>query len=476
MKKALFVASREFLSTVATRGFIIGSLVTPALFALLMFGIPNLVGQRDVRIAGEVAVIDPSGAVAPALRDIADPVKLEQRRQARALRAAKGAYGTAGSGIASGPGFDAVLTAMTGIAAMTGPIPHIRFIERTEDLAREKTWLVQPAPGARHLAIVVVHPRTPAAAAGAGARPRALAAADDADAGPVYDLYVPANLDSRAEAVIRGMLRDAVVSVRARAHGLDLDRFDALSQVQGGRSIAVARDGTERPSTPALNVLLPVGLIFLMFLGVLGSGQLLLTTMVEEKSSRIIEVLLAAVSPLDLLAGKILGQLGAAMVGMGLYVLVAFAGLSAFALFGLVAPSLLLYLFLLFVLSFLVFGSVMVAAGAAVDEMRDAQSLIMPFTIALAAIVALTFAIALSPNSRLATTLSFTPVVNTFAIMARLASTSPPPAWQVWLSIAIGLASVAGAIWFAAKIFRFALLLHGKPPNFATLVRWAVSS
>lgn len=491
MKKILVIASREFLSTVATRGFIIGSLITPVMIGLLVFGLPRLMSQRDFRIAGEVAVIDPSGVVAAALRDTADPAKVEERRRARAQRLAAGAYGAAGSGVAEGPGFDTAITAMTGIAALSGPIPHVRFIEQTGDLAREEHWLVQPVAGAPHLAVVVIRPQalaapdatdaapdTGAARPGlAGAGPRTAGRGSGAvDAGPAYELYVPVNIDSRTEAAIRGMLRDAIVSVRARAHGLDLSRLDALAQVQAGRSIAITRDGAERPSTPILDRMLPFGLILLMLLGVLGSGQLLLTTMVEEKSSRIIEVLLAAVSPVELLAGKILGQLGAAMVGMGLYLLVAFVALLTFALVGLVAPSLLLLLFVLFVISFLVYGSVMVAVGAAVSDMRDAQSLLMPFTLALTAVWVLTIPISFNPSSALATTLSFTPVVNTFAILVRVASASPPPSWQVWLSIAIGVASVVGAMWFAAKVFRIALLLNGRPPNLATLLRWAVTA
>lgn len=464
MKKILFIASREFLAVVATRGFIIGSLVMPALMALVIFGLPRLMGQRDFSVAGEVAVIDPTGLVAAALRETSDPAKLEQRRRVRAQRAAQGAYGAAGSGVLEGPGFDTAVTAMEGITAVTGPIPHVRFIERPGDLARQRAWLVQPDASTRHLAVVVVRPQ--------GLAP---AAQGTASAATPYDLYVPANLDERAEAVIRGMLRDAIVSVRARAHGLDVNQLDALAQVQAGRSIAITRDGSERPSTPALDRLVPFGLILLMVVGVFGGGQFLLTTMVEEKSSRIIEVLLAAVSPVELLAGKILGQLGAVMVGMSLYLLVAFAALSAFALFGLIDPALLLLLFLLFIISFLVIGSVMVAVGAAVDDMRDAQALLTPFVIAVAAISILSMPISMNPNSTLAMTLSFTPVVNTFAIMARLASNSPPPAWQVLLSITIGLASAVAAIWLAAKLFRIALLLHGRPPNLATLLRWAMS-
>jgi ABC-2 type transport system permease protein len=68
---------------------------------------------------------------------------------------------------------------------------------------------------------------------------------------------------------------------------------------------------------------------------------------------------------------------------------------------------------------------------------------------------------------------SFIPPVNTFAMLARLASDTPPPAWQALLTIVIGLAGAAVCVWFAARIFRISLLLHGKPPNIATMIRWA---
>ena len=72
-----------------------------------------------------------------------------------------------------------------------------------------------------------------------------------------------------------------------------------------------------------------------------------------------------------------------------------------------------------------------------------------------------------------AVTLSFLPPINSFTMMTRMASEAPPPAWQIWLTVVIGLGTVVAAIWFAAKVFKVGLLMHGKPPNFATLVRWA---
>jgi ABC-2 type transport system permease protein len=81
--------------------------------------------------------------------------------------------------------------------------------------------------------------------------------------------------------------------------------------------------------------------------------------------------------------------------------------------------------------------------------------------------------IARAPNSALAVVVSFIPPVNSFAMMARLASATPPPTWQVLLTMLIGLAAATATVWFAGKIFKIGLLMHGKPPNFATLIRWS---
>jgi ABC-2 type transport system permease protein len=68
---------------------------------------------------------------------------------------------------------------------------------------------------------------------------------------------------------------------------------------------------------------------------------------------------------------------------------------------------------------------------------------------------------------------SFVPPVNSFAMLARLASSSPPPVWQVLLSVLAGLVGACIAVWFASKVFRVGLLMHGKPPSFATMIKWA---
>jgi ABC-2 type transport system permease protein len=460
MSKVLYIAAREFVSTVMTRGFLIGWLLTPLIMSLLLFSLPRLLGQRGFRAQGDIAVIDRSGALLPALREAVDPHHLAERRAADARRILSNAPGMSGPGRVPEAGNELALS------GLLGEIPDLQVLERPvdADLAHERAWLYESAAGARrHLALIVVDRE-------------ALAYQSTARAASAYDLYLPVNLDGRIENVVRQVVRNAIVAARAHAAGIDPGEIDRLVAVEEGRPIIVARDGSQRPSTGVFNRLLPFGFLLFMLMGVLGGGQFLLTTMVEEKSSRIIEVLLSAVSPLQLLAGKILGQLGASMVGMGLYVLVALIALLAFALFGLIDPWLLLYALLFFMLSFLVVGSIMVAIGASVEQMRDAQSLLTPVVLALSSIGIFAGPILLNPNSRLSTVLSFTPLINGFAMIIRMASSAPPPLWQVWLSVAVSVASVFATIWFASKVFRVALLLHGRPPNLGTLLRWAFSS
>ena len=210
----------------------------------------------------------------------------------------------------------------------------------------------------------------------------------------------------------------------------------------------------------------------LLFMGAMGGGGQLLTTMVEEKSTRVVEVLLSAVSPMELMTGKLLGQMAASLLGMCVYLAMGLSMLSVFALLGMLNVSLIFYLLLFFVITYLVMGSLMMAVGAAVNDMKEAQGLLAPLTILFVLPWILWLPISANPNSALSVSMSFLPPVNTFAMLLRMASSAPPPLWQVWLSIAIGVASVFCALWVAAKVFRIGLLMHGKPPNFATLLRW----
>jgi ABC-2 type transport system permease protein len=447
MRKIGHIAAREFLSTIVTRGFIIGLLILPTMMTMTVIVGPRLFSQRNFRAAGQIALVDPTGLVAPELRAAIDPAALAARREKdESLALAQVPEGARAFG--------------AGAFAALGQIPDFRLIERAAsgDVQQEKAWLLQDQPNAdRHIALVVIHPN-------------AVVPATDGAAYGTYDLYVPPNLDDRIDAAVQQNVRQAIVAARARARSLDRDSIDAVTRVDRVRSMTVTNEG-DRQSFP-LNRVLPIAFTVLLFIGVMVGGQTLMTSTIEEKSSRVAEVLLSAVSPIELMAGKILGQMGVSLVALGLYVAMGVALLLSFALFGLVDLSLLFYLAVFFIISYLVIGSLMAAIGAAVNEMKEAQSLMGPIMLVLIAPMALQVPISMNPNSTFSTVISFLPPVNTFTMLIRMTSSAPPPLWQVWVSIAIGVASVFAAVWFAAKVFQIGLLMYGKPPDLATLIRW----
>ena len=248
-----------------------------------------------------------------------------------------------------------------------------------------------------------------------------------------------------------------------------------MTAVVTAPSVTVGGD-VERQTATGFNQAVPFIFCGLLVFGVMIGAQTLMTSTVEEKSSRVIEVLLSAVSPLELMAGKVLGQMAVSMLVLALYVGIGVLMLSSFAMLGLLDPMLIVYLVIFFLITYFLFASVFGAIGAAVTEIREAQALVTPVMLVLMVPWLLAAPVARDPNTTMAIALSFIPPVNTLAMMIRMASTSPPPIWQVWITIGIGFAAACAVTWTAAKIFRVGLLMYGKPPNFATLLRWARQS
>lgn len=454
MKKIFYVAWREFTTTVVTKGFILGVLITPTLLAIMAVVMPMLMNEQAPRVEGQIAVIDPTGEVAEGLRAYLLPRAIAERREESSNRVAA----VASEQVPTMPGSDAM--AKQALDALLGVVPllEIDSLAGGSDVEREKETLTVEGEANQRLALAVIHED-------------AVERAEGSDKFGSYDLFVRGKLDDRIEDEIKSGLREAIVSARVRSAGMDRERIEALTRVAWRPSTTVTEAG-EQQTNEVLNMLLPGGFMILLLASVMTGGQYLMTTTIEEKSSRVIEVLLSAVSPMQLMTGKILGQLCVGFIIMALYAGLGIAALVSFALMGLVDPSLFLYLIIFFLIAYFVVASMMAAIGSAVNEPREAQTLMMPVMLTIMIPWILWLPITRNPDSVFSTIISFIPPVNSFAMLLRMTSTSPPPLWQVWLSILIGIASAYGALWFAAKVFRVGLLMFGKPPNFATLIRW----
>lgn len=449
MRKILLVAKRDFLATVSTKGFIIAIMVPLLIFSAVILVFPRLMNNRVPAVTGTVAVIDQTGQVAQNIRRYMDPQAVAERRDAsfnRAIGSSPMAGKTGGAGGAAAE------------RAVRGELPNLVIAESPlSALAQEKARLTQDA-GDRQIAVIVVHPNA--------------AVPDHDGAYGAYDLYVRRNLDIRIQNEIRTAATEAIVDARVREAGLDRQRIDVLTKVVRSPSVTVTATG-ESGTRAELAGLVPMGFALLLMISVMSSGQYLLTTTIEEKSSRTMEVILSAVSPLELLTGKILAQMAVGLTILIAYSSMGILGLVSMALLGLIDPTLLIYLFLFFLITYVIMGSLMAAIGSAVNELREAQSLMTPITLLMTIPWLFWYPISRDPNSVFATVMSFLPPMSAFAMLLRVTSTAPPPMWQVWLSIAVGSVTAVGALWFASRVFKIGLLMHGRPPNFATLLKWA---
>ncbi len=460
MTKILHVAAREFLATVTTRGFLFGVLLTPAIILVMIFLIPRMVIKGPPKIQGQVAIVDPTGEIANDLAAYLAPERFVERRAKAQEQLKELAKNEAGGSAAA----DAVLGGS--LNATLSEVPQISTIHLPpgSDIEKEKIPLRTPVstqaggPPTR-LALVVIHRD-------------AVRRDETKGAFGSYDLFVRSKLDDRLMDEIQSGIREAIGAARLRASGLDPKRVNDLTKVERAPSRVVTAEG-EQKSNRILNSILPMAFMILLFVSVLTSASSLLTTTIEEKSNRVVELLLSAVSAMELMTGKILGQMAVGLLILLLYTGLGMIGLTSFAMIGLLDPMLLVYLVIFFILAYFTIAALMAAIGSAVSELRDAQSLMTPVMIFFMLPMLLMAPISSQPNSMLAVVLSFIPPIGNFVMLLRMVSNTPPPIWQSWLAILIGAAGVYVALRFAAKVFRIGLLMFGKPPTLGTLVRWA---
>jgi ABC-2 type transport system permease protein len=216
----------------------------------------------------------------------------------------------------------------------------------------------------------------------------------------------------------------------------------------------------------------PFGLMYLLMLAVMMSAPHMMNAVIEEKMSRISEVLLASITPTQLLAGKLIGIASVSVVlaliylGGGIY--------FAFATgeWALVQLNLVPWFVVFLLCAVLIFGSVFLSIGAACSDLKDAQSMMQPSMFFLLIPIFMAPIILGAPNSTLSTVVSLVPTATPFLMLLRLAMTPPPPAWQVGLSLLLTVGTAALFVWCAGRIFRVGLLMQGKAPNLPELLKW----
>lgn len=233
---------------------------------------------------------------------------------------------------------------------------------------------------------------------------------------------------------------------------------------QGAVKDAKALDRAKTFGTPA-------ALMMAIFLLVMVSAPPLLNSVLEEKMSRVSEVLLGSVSPFDLMLGKLLASVATTLTLAFLY-LGAAVGVAPLIIFEVFTPTLFVAFVVFLTLGVLLFGAIFISIGAACTEIKDAQSMMMPAML-LVMIPAFTWPVVLqSPDTLLALFLTLFPPSAPFILLLRMSMPSGVPLWQAALSVVLMITGTLGVVWAAGKIFRVGILMYGKSATFPEMLRW----
>jgi ABC-2 type transport system permease protein len=268
----------------------------------------------------------------------------------------------------------------------------------------------------------------------------------------------------RQELLVRGMTADQV-------NALMKEVKLTTNQVKNG---VVVKSDTDRSFAGAY------ALILVLYGSVLIYGINIARSVVEEKTSRIFEVLLSTASSDELMMGKLLGVGAVGLTQLGIWTaLVAAIGGSALAqahgIQGLSSMGLtnieLVYFPIFFLGGFYLYSALAAALGSSVSAEQEVQQFSFILISPLAVSVVMMVYVMQNPSSTISVVMSllppFTPIIMYMRICAQM-----PPMWQVWLSIALLAASVWAMVWFAARIYRVGVLMYGKRATLPEMIRW----
>jgi len=244
--------------------------------------------------------------------------------------------------------------------------------------------------------------------------------------------------------------------------------------------VTAAGEAVRAGMTDTLRQWVPVAFVYLLWISVVTSAQLLLTNTIEEKSSRVIEVLLSSVSPGQLMTGKVLGSAlsGLTMVGGWVASLVGLGWVAVSRLGGgldvglvrtVVSVTYLGPFFVYFLLGYLLYAALLGGIGSVCDSLREAQNLLQPVFFFLIGPLLVMVPIARDPNSTWARVLSYIPPYTPFVMMNRAAGDIPW--WEYGTTGGLLVLSVAAAFWAAARVFRVGILMTGQPPRLREIYR-----
>ncbi|MEO1619000.1 MAG: ABC transporter permease [Planctomycetota bacterium] len=269
---------------------------------------------------------------------------------------------------------------------------------------------------------------------------------------------------SEARGWFRQIIRTELRNRNLNAAGIDPAKVQAAEpgvSVVNKRPYKAGADGkpvVKDDGNEIASILAPFALMGLMFLVIFLAAQPMLESAMEEKTQKIAEVMLGNVSPREMLTGKLLGNVGGSLIVFILYAIGGVFALHRMDMLDMLPASMLFWFVIFQILGVLLFSSVFMVIGASVNQLKEAQSLLIPVWLVLMAPLMVWFNVLRDPNGMVATGFTFFPPSAPLMSILRLGTGAAIPSWQLPLAAVLLLITTVMILYLASRIYRASLL------------------
>ncbi|HUR37663.1 MAG TPA: ABC transporter permease [Terriglobales bacterium] len=421
------VARREYLERVRTKAFIIMTIITP----LMMFGfavVPSLISMRKAEGNRSVVVVTSNPVLGEAIRnELVKPLGKDELAAQEKKR--------------------------------DGAVPSLQYQVELSSATSESAKADLQARIDK------------------GALDGFLWLPEDAVTEGKYSYFARSTSDFVEMNMLQSAVNRATIRHNLNSHGIAGEEFERVTKRLSMEPVTW-KDGKAAKGNFLAKLFSSMLLVIMLYVSLLMYGINVMRAVLEEKTSRIMEVLMSALTPAELLSGKILGVgavgISQALIWMGMGFIITAPGLiTASSIIKDVNFTLSTGIFFVtfYLLGYLIYSSMFAAVGSMVNSEQEAQQLqffvMMPLIISMIMMMM----VIKNPNDPVVVVMSMVPFCAPILMYLRIV-VEQPPMWQIALSISIMAVSIAGMVWLCARIYRVGILMYGKKPTLPEIVKW----
>ncbi len=445
MKKFLAVVKHEYKKVVLKWSFLIGTLMLPTLAIVFTF-VPMIIFS----LRGEptrIAVYDPSGKILPRLEKNLSPDRMVEKAK------------------------KAAADSLTNIDASQEEKMRNQAAQFTQSFVLSEFSASGTVEEARASLIGSIMNGTIDA--------YLIVPANVADTNAAFEFRSRKGGDFVSNDTLRDALNDAVRSQRLAEANISEDRLSELSAPANLDAKGIDETGEEKSAEGIMIASFVIGLMTYITLAIY--GQQILGAVVEEKETRIAEILFSSARPFELMMGKLVGVGLAGLTQLGIWVgtvaiLLGFLALQSdmsmiMSSVPAITPLMVLYFLIFFLLGFFIYASIFALIGSMVTTVQEGGQFAFPPIMIMLAAFYFCFAVIRDPNSTVSFWATIAPFMAPITMPVRILA-EMPPLWQIALSIVVNVAAIAALVWLTARVYRVGMLMYGKRATIPEVWKW----